>query len=196
MPATATKQCGNLNISRLTPKLPSFDSPRVAQPPNNSALPNEPAKWPNRSISQMNESNKHYDKNNLESNVRHVCSDADPVLAPSDFWKMRISGNTYTSDETIIDIFIERSLQRGLKKRFKDLKKSIGRWWAATWKALVPCLGRRYPSACSLFTKKLATSDSAATEARKLQRSADAGVYSRTESTATSPSLEPRYREK
>ncbi|KAH8749368.1 hypothetical protein F5883DRAFT_581376 [Diaporthe sp. PMI_573] len=70
--------------------------------------------------------------------ARQVCSDTDPnlVLAPSDFWKITFEprltallededkwpGDRYTCEETIIDISIERSRQRGLKKRFKGLE--------------------------------------------------------------------------
>jgi hypothetical protein len=64
--------------------------------------------------------------------ARHVCSDTDPdlVLTPSDFWKVnfqprleallndenKFPGDTYTCEETIVDISIERSRPRGLKK--------------------------------------------------------------------------------
>ncbi|KAH9231409.1 hypothetical protein K456DRAFT_1790676, partial [Colletotrichum gloeosporioides 23] len=70
--------------------------------------------------------------------ARQVCSDTDldQVLAPSDFWKInfeprlalllkdenKFPADTYTCEETIVDISIERSRQRGLKKRFKGLE--------------------------------------------------------------------------
>lgn len=69
--------------------------------------------------------------------ARHVCSDTNPdlVLAPSDFWKVtfqarlesllkdgdKFPGESYTCEETIIEISIERSRQRGLTKRYKKL---------------------------------------------------------------------------
>jgi hypothetical protein len=59
----------------------------------------------------------------------------DLVLAPSDFWKVnfqerlerllkdedKFPGDSYTCEETIIEISIERSRQRGLTKRCKKL---------------------------------------------------------------------------
>ncbi|PVH75292.1 hypothetical protein DL98DRAFT_551725 [Cadophora sp. DSE1049] len=70
--------------------------------------------------------------------ARHVCSDTDPnlVLAPSDFWQIdfqarlesllqnedKFPGDNYTYEETIIEISIERSRQRGLSKRFPKLQ--------------------------------------------------------------------------
>jgi hypothetical protein len=70
--------------------------------------------------------------------ARHVCSDTDPdlVLAPSDFWKVnfqarlesllkdedKFPGESYTCEETIIEISIERSRQRGLTERCKKLE--------------------------------------------------------------------------
>ncbi|KAH8747628.1 hypothetical protein F5883DRAFT_437030 [Diaporthe sp. PMI_573] len=84
----------------------------------------------------------HYDfrwKVSQRENIRarHVCLDTDPdlVLAPSDFWKVdfqarlevllkdedKFPGDAYACKETIVDISVEQSRQRGLKKRFKDL---------------------------------------------------------------------------
>jgi hypothetical protein len=70
--------------------------------------------------------------------ARHVCSDTDPdlVLAPSDFWKVnfqarletllededKFPGKSYTCEETIIEISIERSRQHSLTKRYKKLE--------------------------------------------------------------------------
>jgi len=69
--------------------------------------------------------------------ARHVCSDTDPnlVLALSDFWKVKFQArlesllkdedkfprDIYTCEETIIEISIERSRQRGLTKQYKKL---------------------------------------------------------------------------
>lgn len=95
------------------------------------------------------ESNKQYDRNSPEcihydfrwkasqrenTRARHVYSDADPdlVLAPSDFrtanFQARLEALLLDKDsfpgdkETTIDISVERSRHRGLKKRFKDLE--------------------------------------------------------------------------
>jgi hypothetical protein len=92
------------------------------------------------------ELDKQYDKNNPvcihydfrwkisqreNIRVRTVFSDTDPdlVLAPSDFWNAfllqdedKIPGDAYIYEETIIEISIERSRQRGLSKRFPKLQ--------------------------------------------------------------------------
>src|ERR1700726_3920568 len=71
----------------------------------------------------------------LPSNSPRAGTDPDLVLAPSDFWKVdfqarletllqdedKFPGDTYTCEETIIEISIERSRQRGLSKRYKKL---------------------------------------------------------------------------
>jgi hypothetical protein len=70
--------------------------------------------------------------------ARHVCSDTDPdlVLALSDFWKVNFQArlesllhdedkfprDIYTCEETIIEISIKQSRQRGLTKRYKKLE--------------------------------------------------------------------------
>lgn len=116
----------------------------------------------NKQYDKNNPEYIHYDfrwKVSQRENIRarHVCSDIDPdlVLAPSDFWNVnfqarleallkdgdKFPGDTYTCEETTIDISVERSRQRGLKKRFKDLDVDW-KMWTATWKALVPCLAR------------------------------------------------------
>lgn len=79
----------------------------------------------------------HYDfrwKVSQRENIRarHICSDTVPdlILAPSDFWKVdfqprlesvltdkdKFPGERYTCEETIIEISIERSRQRGTKR--------------------------------------------------------------------------------
>ena len=85
----------------------------------------------------------HYDfrwKISQRENIRakHVCSDTDPdlVLAPSDFWNVNFParlesllkddntfpGDSYTYEETIIEISIEQRRQRSLTKRYKKLE--------------------------------------------------------------------------
>lgn len=165
---------------------------------------------PNKQYDKNNPECIHYDfrwKVSQRENIRarHVCSDTDPdlVLAPSDFWKAnfqarleallkdehKFPGDTYAYEETIVDISIERSRQRGLKKRFKDLE--------IDWKMV----DNHMESLSTLFSKrrkmtfsielvfKEVTSGSAitkgnknkqsATKAQKLQRAADAGLWTR-----------------
>ncbi|KAH6623189.1 hypothetical protein F5144DRAFT_623218 [Chaetomium tenue] len=98
-------------------------------------------------------------------------------------------GDTYACEETIVDISIERSRQRGLKKRFKDLE--------IDWKmvdnhmeSLSALFSKRRKITFSIeFVFKEVTSGSAmtkgkknkqsATEAQKLQRATDAGKHCR-----------------
>ncbi len=150
----------------------------------------------------------HYDfrwKISQRENIRarHVCSDTDPdlVLAPSDFWKVnfqarlesllkdedKFPGDIYTCEETIIEISIERSRQRGLTKRYKKLE--------INWQIVDEHLeglgdlfskGRKITFSIE-FVYKEVTSDStmakgkkkkkSAIEAQKLQRAADAGLW-------------------
>ncbi|WQF77118.1 hypothetical protein CDEST_02132 [Colletotrichum destructivum] len=137
--------------------------------------------------------------------ARQVCSDTDPdlVLAPSDFWnvdfeprleallkdKNKFPGDKYTCEETIIDISVERSRQRGLKKRFEGLEID---WDTVNnhMEGLGPLFskGRKLTFSLELFYKE-ASGDSTttkgkrkkpnATEAQKLQRAADAGLWTR-----------------
>ncbi|KAK4236845.1 hypothetical protein C8A03DRAFT_16546 [Achaetomium macrosporum] len=152
----------------------------------------------------------HYDfrwKVSQRENIRarHVCSDTDPdlVLAPSDFWRVnfktrletllkdkdKFPGDVYTCEETIIDISIERSRQRGLKKRFNNME--------IDWKVvdghlegLSALFSKRRKITFSIeFIYKEVASDStiakgkkkkqSATEAQKLQRAAEAGLWAR-----------------
>ena len=152
----------------------------------------------------------HYDfqwKISQRENIRarHVCSDTDPdlVLAPSDFRKInfqarlesllrdedKFPGDIYTCEETIIEISIERSRQRGLTKRYKKLE--------INWQIVDEHLeglgdlfskGRKITFSIEFIFKEV-TGDSttakgkekkkSATEAQKLQRAADAGLWNR-----------------
>ncbi|KAK2061324.1 hypothetical protein LY76DRAFT_614430 [Colletotrichum caudatum] len=138
--------------------------------------------------------------------ARQVCSDTDLdiVLAPSDFWTIdfesrlaillkddkKFPGDTYTCEETIVDISIERSRQRGLKKRFPGLE--------IDWDTLdshMDGLGalfskrRKITFGIEFVYKEVAANPMAAkgkkkrgqsaTEAQKLQRAADAGLWTR-----------------
>jgi hypothetical protein len=107
------------------------------------------------------------------------------MLKDEDKWP----GDKYTCEETIIDISIERSRQRGLKKRFKGLE--------IDWHILdnhMEGLGALFSKKRKItfgteFVFKEATGDSSsargkkkgqsATEAQKLQRAADAGLWTR-----------------
>jgi hypothetical protein len=134
--------------------------------------------------------------------ARHVCSDTDPdlVLAPSDFWKVNFQArlesllhdedkfprDIYTCEETIIEISIERSHQRGLTKRYKKLE--------IDWQIVDEHLeglgdlfskGRKITFSIEFVYREI-TSDSttakgkkkkkSATEAQKIQRATDAGL--------------------
>ncbi|KAL0929600.1 uncharacterized protein CTRU02_215498 [Colletotrichum truncatum] len=137
--------------------------------------------------------------------ARQVCSDTDLdlVLAPGDFWettfrprltalledKDRFPADQYTCEETIIDISIERSRQRGLKKRFKGQE--------IDWDTLdshIEGLGALFSKRRKItfgieIVYKEAVDDATsakgrkkgqnATEAQKLQRAADAGLWTR-----------------
>ncbi|KAK4148502.1 hypothetical protein C8A00DRAFT_47649 [Chaetomidium leptoderma] len=165
---------------------------------------------PNKQYDKNNPECIHYDfrwKISQRENIRarHVCSDTDLdlVLAPSDFWRanfqarleallkdeQKFPGDKYACEETIIDISIERSRQRGLKKRFKDLEID----WNIVdshMESLSGLFSKRKKITFSMeFIFKEVISDSAmtkgkkkkqsATEAQKLQRAADAGLWTR-----------------
>jgi hypothetical protein len=150
---------------------------------------------PNKQYDKNNPECIHYDfrwKVSQRENIRarHVCSDTDPdlVLAPSDFWKVNFQsrleallkdeqkspGERYTCEETIIDISIERSRQRGLKKRFKDLE--------IDWKmvdshmeSLSALFSKRRKITFSMeFVFKEVTSDSAIAKGKKKKQSVTA----------------------
>lgn len=125
------------------------------------------------------------------------------VLAPSDFWKVdfqarlesllqdedKFPGGTYTCEETIIEISVNRSRQRGLSKRYKKLDIN----WQMVDKhleGLCDLFSKRRKITFSIeFVYKEVTGNSttakgkmkkkSATEAQKLQRTADAGLWSR-----------------
>ncbi|RDL36560.1 Uncharacterized protein BP5553_05912 [Venustampulla echinocandica] len=152
----------------------------------------------------------HYDfrwKISQRENIRarHVCSDTDPdlVLAPGDFWKVdfqarlesllqdedKFPGDTYTCEETIIEISVERSRQRSLSKRFKKLE--------INWQIVDEHLeglgdlfskGRKITFSIEFVYKEITSNSTtpkgkkkkkSATEAQKLQRAADASLWSR-----------------
>ncbi|CZR52126.1 uncharacterized protein PAC_02003 [Phialocephala subalpina] len=83
------------------------------------------------------DSEKQYDKHNpIKARRVFADIDLDLVLAPSDFWKVKFyprldnylededkfPGGSYTCEETIIEISVERSRRRGLTKRCKKLE--------------------------------------------------------------------------
>ena len=152
----------------------------------------------------------HYDfrwKISQRENIRarHICSDTDPdlVLAPSSVWeikfearlesllqdKNRFPGDIYTCEETIIEISVERSRQRGLSKRYPKLEIN---WQEVDehLEGLGDLFSKRRKIIFGIeFIYKEVTGDSttaqgkkkkkSATETQKLQRAADAGLWSR-----------------
>ena len=127
----------------------------------------------------------------------------DLVLAPSDFWKDtfearlnslredndKFPGDNYTCEETIVEISIERTRQRGFKTPFKKLQID----WQMIDEHLEGLSGLfsmgRMITFSMEFVYKEVTSDSttakgkgkrkSATEAQKLQRAAAAGLWTR-----------------
>ncbi|OHW97266.1 hypothetical protein CSPAE12_04062 [Colletotrichum incanum] len=92
-------------------------------------------------------------------------------------------GNTYTCEETIIDISIERSRQRGLKKRCKGLEigwniaddhmEGLGPWFRKRRK-ITFCMEIEVTG--DPTTAKGKRKKQSATEAQKVQRAAEAGL--------------------
>ncbi|KAK1839853.1 hypothetical protein CCHR01_17529 [Colletotrichum chrysophilum] len=137
--------------------------------------------------------------------ARQVCSDTDldQVLAPSDFWKInfeprlalllkdenKFPADTYTCEETIVDISIERSRQRGLKKRFKGLEidwdildshvEGLGALFSKRRKITLGVEFIYKEAAGDPTSNKGKKKGQSATEAQKLQRVADAGLWAR-----------------
>lgn len=184
---------------------------RADQPSGDSTLPLlRLGSW--ESSKQYDKNNPeciHYDfrwKVSQRENIRarHVYSDTDPdlVLAPSDFWKVkfqsrlesllkdkdRFPGENYTCEETIIEISIERSRQRGMTKR---CQKAEIDWKAVDshWEGLSDLFrkGRKITFNMEFIYKEV-TRDSttargrkkkSATDAQKLQRAAEAGLWTR-----------------
>jgi hypothetical protein len=137
--------------------------------------------------------------------ARRVFSDTDPdlVLAPSDFWKVKFHprldnylededkfpGGSYTCEETIIEITVERSRRRGLTKRCKKLEID----WQLVDEQLeglsdLFSMGRKITLSmefvykevtCDSTTAKGKKKKKSATEAQRLQRAADAGLWTR-----------------
>jgi hypothetical protein len=137
--------------------------------------------------------------------ARRVYSDTDPdlVLAPSDFWKVnfqarldnylkdedKFPGDSYTCEETIIEISIGRSCRRGLTKRCKKLEID----WQLVDEHLeglsdLFSMGRKITFSmefvykgvtCDSTTAKGKKKKKSATEAQRLQRAADASLWTR-----------------
>jgi hypothetical protein len=185
---------------------------RVDQPSGEHALPLlRLSGW--KSDMQYDKNNPvciHYDfrwKISQRENIRarHVCSDTDPdlVLAPSDFWKVnfqarldsllkdegKFPGDSYTCEETIIEISIERSRQRGLTKRCKKLEidwqllddhlEGLGDLFSKGRKITFNMEFVYKEDTCDSTTAKGKKKKKSATEAQKLQRAADAGLWTR-----------------
>ncbi|KFA51017.1 hypothetical protein S40293_10156 [Stachybotrys chartarum IBT 40293] len=137
--------------------------------------------------------------------ARHAFSgtDLDLVLAPSDLWRDTLQsrlesllkdedkfpGNSYACEETVVDISIERSRQRGISIRCKELDID----WALVdshMEGLETLFkkGRKITLNMEFIYKEI-TGDSrsakgknkkkSATEAQKAQRAADAGLWTR-----------------
>ena len=159
------------------------------------------------------ESDKQYDRNNpiwihydfrWKIRARHVYSDTDPnlVLAPSDFWKVnfqarlesllkdedKFPGDSYTCEETIIEISIERSSQRSLTKRCKKLEidwqlvdnhlEGLGDLFSKGRK-ITFSIEFVYKEVTCDFTTAKGKKKKSATEAQRLQRATDAGLWTR-----------------
>lgn len=169
------------------------------------------ADWdPNKRYDKNNPVCIHYNfrwKVSQRENVRarHVFSDTDYdiVLAPSDHREIELEtrledllqdkdkfpGDAYMCDETIIEISIERSRQRGLSKRYK--KQDVD------WDVLDEHIeglgdlfkrGRKVNLSMELVYKEVLTAATtvkgkakgkSASETQKLQRLAEAGLWSR-----------------
>ena len=152
----------------------------------------------------------HYDfrwkvSHRQNTRARNVYSDTDPdlVLAPSDFWKVnfearlesmlkdedKFPGESYTCEETIIEISIERTRQRGLRKQCKNLD--------IDWRLVNNHLeglsdlfrrGRKIIFSMEFFYKEVTRESTTvkgkakrrtATEAQRQQRAAEAGLWGR-----------------
>jgi hypothetical protein len=185
---------------------------RADQPSGEQTLPLlRPSGWKSDKQCDKNKPVRiHYDfrwKISQRENIRarHVCSDTDPdlVLAPSDFWKDdfearlesllndedNFPGDSYTCEETIIEISVERSRQRGLTKRCKKLDID----WPLVDKHLeglsdLFSKGRKITFSMEFVYKEVTRGSTtakgkknrkSATEAQKLQRAAEAGLWTR-----------------
>jgi hypothetical protein len=137
--------------------------------------------------------------------ARRVFSDTDPdlVLAPSDFWKVKFHPrlnnylkdedkfpeDKYTCEETIIEVSVEKSRRRGLTKRCQKLEID----WQQVDEHLeglsdLFSIGRKITLsmefvykevACDSATAKGKKKKKSATEAQRLQRAAEAGLWTR-----------------
>jgi hypothetical protein len=184
---------------------------QVDQPSGGQALPLlRLGAWKsNQQCDKNNPTCIHYDfrwKVSHRENIRarHVCSDTEPdlVLAPSDFWKVdfqarlesllkdknKFPGESYTCEETIVEISIERSRQRGLTKRWNKLE--------IDWQPVDDHLeglsnlfskGRKITLGMEFVYKEVICESTtakgkkrkSATEAQRLQRAAEAGLWVR-----------------
>ncbi|KAF6789331.1 hypothetical protein CMUS01_16343 [Colletotrichum musicola] len=126
-------------------------------------------------------------------------------LAPSDFWKTdfepriailpkdedKLPADSYTCEEAIVEIFVERSRQRGLKKRIKGLEidwnvldshvEGLGDLFGGKGRKIKFGVELIYKEATGnvVATAKSKKKGQSATEARKLQRTADTGLWAR-----------------
>ena len=137
--------------------------------------------------------------------ARRVFSGTDPdlVLAPSDFWQVKFHPrldnylkdedkfpeDKYTCEETILEVSVEKSRRRGLTERYPKLEID----WQQVDEHLgglsdLFSMGRKITVSMEFVYKEVA-SDSAkvkgkkkkksATEAQRLQRAAEAGLWTR-----------------
>ncbi|KAF6785557.1 hypothetical protein CSOJ01_15571 [Colletotrichum sojae] len=124
---------------------------------------------------------------------------------PSDFWKTdfepriailpkdedKLPADSYTCEEAIVEISVERSRQRGLKKRFKGLEidwnvldshvEGLGDLFGGKGRKITFGVELIYKEATGnvVATAKSKKKGQSATEAQKLQRAADTGLWAR-----------------
>lgn len=196
----------------LEPSQASLLIERANQPSGEHALPLlRLSNW--ESGKQYDKTNPvciHYDfrwKVSHRENIRarHVFSGTVPdlVLAPSDFWTInfqarlegllkdedKFPGDSYTCEETIIEMSVERSRQRGLSARCKNLEidwqliddhlEGLGDLFSKGRKITlsIEFVYKEVPRDST--TAKGKKKNKSATETQKLQRAADAGLWTR-----------------
>ncbi|KAF8848067.1 hypothetical protein BDZ45DRAFT_555830, partial [Acephala macrosclerotiorum] len=101
----------------------------------------------------------------------------------------KFPGDSYTCEETIIEISIERSRQRGLTKRYKKLEidwqlvdehlENLGGLFSKGRKITFDMEFVYKEVICESITVKGKKKKKSATDAQKLQRAADAGLWTR-----------------
>lgn len=210
---------GNYALNYRTPEISTSGSPRASAAAERVDLVSGEHALPLLRLSgwksdkQYDKNNPvciHYDfrwKISQRENIRarHVCSDTDSdlVLASSDFWKVnfqarletllkdddKFPGDSYTCEETIIEISIERSRQRGLTKRYKKLEidwqlvdehlENLGGLFSKGRKITFDMEFVYKEVICESITVKGKKKKKSATDAQKLQRAADAGLWTR-----------------